>query len=84
MQAVLTHIQPLLLCFVCHGTVALPTFKLLEASLKPDAVLFIDNWLTGVQIGTYAKFRDYLESKGWYVVAMPFKNGLGMATRAIS
>lgn len=61
--------------------VALPTFKLLEASLKQDAVIFIDNWLTGVQIGTYAKLREYLESKGWYIVAMPFKNGLGMATR---
>lgn len=61
--------------------VALPTFKLLESALKHDAVIFIDNWLTGVQIGTYAKLRKYLESKGWYIVAMPFKNGLGMATR---
>lgn len=62
-------------------SVALPTFKLLEASLKQDAVIFIDNWLTGVQIGTYSAFKEYLEEKGWYVVALPFKNGLGMATR---
>lgn len=60
---------------------ALPTFKLLEPSLKQDAVVFVDNWLTGVKIGTYTKFHEYLESKGWYVAAMPFKNGLGMATR---
>lgn len=60
---------------------ALPTFKLLEASLKQDAVIFIDNWLAGLEIGTYAKLREYLESQGWYIVALPFKNGLGMATR---
>lgn len=62
---------------------ALPTFKLLEPSLKKDAVIFVDNWLTGVKIGTYAPLRDYLESKGWYIVPMPFKNGLGMATRVV-
>ncbi|GAC97790.1 O-methyltransferase [Pseudozyma hubeiensis SY62] len=70
-------------CVCCHS-VALPTFKLLEASLKPDAVIFIDNWLTGIEIGTYAKLHEYLESKGWYTVALPFKNGLGMATRVAS
>ncbi|CDS00603.1 uncharacterized protein SPSC_01203 [Sporisorium scitamineum] len=70
--------------FDIWAEMALPTFKLLEASLKPDAVLFIDNWLTGVKIGTYAALHEYLESKGWYVVALPFKNGLGMATRVVS
>ncbi|KAF6767026.1 hypothetical protein PSEUBRA_002004 [Kalmanozyma brasiliensis GHG001] len=67
--------------FDIWAEMALPTFKLLEPSLKQDAVIFIDNWLTGIEIGTYAKLREYLESKGWYVAAMPFKNGLGMATR---
>ncbi|SPO31179.1 uncharacterized protein UTRI_06022_B [Ustilago trichophora] len=70
--------------FDIWAEMALPTFKLLESSLKQDAVLFIDNWLTGIQIGTYAKFREYLESKGWYIVALPFKNGLGMATRVVA
>ncbi|CBQ69853.1 conserved hypothetical protein [Sporisorium reilianum SRZ2] len=70
--------------FDIWAEMALPTFKLLEASLKQDAVLFIDNWLTGVKIGTYAALHEYLESKGWYVVALPFKNGLGMATRVVS
>lgn len=62
-------------------TVALPTFKLLEKSLKPDAVLFVDNWTTGVQIGTYTNFKKYLESLGWYFVTLPYKNGLGMAVK---
>ncbi len=44
-------------------------------------MLFIDNWLKGLEIGTYTAFRNYLESRGWYIVAIPFKNGLGMATR---
>ncbi|KAJ1020794.1 hypothetical protein NDA18_005644 [Ustilago nuda] len=67
--------------FDIWAEMALPTLKLLESALKQDAVIFIDNWLTGVSIGTYAKLKEYLESKGWYIVAMPFKNGLGMATR---
>ncbi|KAI3481125.1 hypothetical protein L1887_56595 [Cichorium endivia] len=67
--------------FDIWAELALPTFKLLEPSLKADAVLFIDNWLTGVEIGTYTAFKEYLEAQGWYVAAMPFKNGLGMATR---
>lgn len=67
--------------FDIWAEMALPTFKLLELSLKQDAVIFIDNWLTGVSIGTYTPIREYLESKGWYIVALPFKNGLGMATR---
>ncbi|KAJ9475598.1 O-methyltransferase [Pseudozyma hubeiensis] len=70
--------------FDIWAEMALPTFKLLEASLKPDAVIFIDNWLTGLEIGTYTKLHEYLESKEWYVVALPFKNGLGMATRVDS
>ncbi|SPO30183.1 uncharacterized protein UTRI_06022 [Ustilago trichophora] len=69
--------------FDIWAEMALPTFKLLEKSLKQDAVVFIDNWITGIKIGTYAKFRDYLESNGWYIVAIPFKNGLGMATRVV-
>ena len=69
---------------MCCHPVALPTFKLLEASLKPDAVIFIDSWLTGIEIGTYTKLHEYLEFKGWYVAALPFKNGLGMATRVVS
>ncbi|KAJ1021700.1 hypothetical protein NDA16_003836 [Ustilago loliicola] len=67
--------------FDIWAEMALPTLKLLESALKQDAVIFIDNWLTGVSIGTYAKLKEYLESKGWYIAAMPFKNGLGIATR---
>lgn len=61
--------------------VALPTFKLLEQSLKQDAVIFVDNWTTGLQIGTYASFKAHLEKTGWYFLTLPFKNGLGMAIK---
>lgn len=61
---------------------ATPTLQILEPSLKPNAVLFLDNWDTGLKNGRYTEMQDYLVKKGWKIVSLPFTDGFAMGVRA--
>lgn len=60
---------------------ALPIVQVLEKALRPGALLFVDNALTGKQ--RYADLNNYLQnpSNGWKIIILPFSNGFEMAIK---
>jgi hypothetical protein len=62
-------------------TVALPTLELLSPSLRPGAVLFVDNAITSAP--RYAKLNAFLRDpkNGWHSILLPFTNGFEMAVK---